>query len=342
MSRAPSGDFPGDSSVTYVSPDGGDGARIYDISGFDELPPRFPRLAVRLPSIPITAWPFLIVAIAVAVLRAQQIWTWGGSFLTVYLVDVLVALLPVALLIGCPRAWRSAPAVLVGVVAWVWVTSALALASEATQWIPLGILQDDRIGYALGVARDLAPIPAIAGPALIAYGLSKRRRTETTWPRAMIVVAIVVAAAWGLSGARAMLDFYGSVGSAPDGVAAGLTRREIVQVITILLRPVEILGLAAIAWSSLSAIRAGEAHRRFWALAFAGSTLLFGLAVYSNVFYMIFNGGSVPDDFAISVYSALSGAVTVAYLLAFAALIVAFALGLPPAPLDLGDVVAAE
>lgn len=329
--------------MSYVSPDGGDGARIYDISGFDEPPPRFSRLASRHPSVPLAAWPFLIVAGGLAVLRVGQIWTWGWSFFTVYLVaDVLVALLPVALLIGCPGAWRSARAVFVGVVAWVWVTSALALASEATQWIPLDILPDDLIGYGLGVAGDLAQILAIAGPVLIAYGLSKRRRTETTWPRAMVAAAIVIAAAWGLRDAWAMLDFYGSANFGPDGVAAGLTRREIFQAIVTLLRPVEILGLGAIAWSSLSAIRAAEPHRRFWAPAFAGSALLFCVAVYSNVFYMILYGRSAPDDIAIAVYSDLTGVVTGVYLLAFAALAVAFLLGLPPDPLDLGDVVVAE
>jgi hypothetical protein len=341
MSREPSGDFPGGSSVTYVPPDGGHEARIYDISGFDEPPSRFPRLAIRHPSVPLAAWPFLIVAVGLAVLRAGQIWAWGWSFSTVYLAaDVLVALLPVALLIGCPGAWRSAPAVFIGVVAWVWVSSALALASAVLQWITPGLLPDDPIGYALGVARDLAPIPAIAGPAVIAYGLAKRRRTETTWPRSIVVVAIVFAAAWGLINARVMLDFYGYLG--PGGFPGGLTKREIVQTITTMLGPMEILGLGGIAWASLSAIRAGEPQRPFWALAFAGSTLLFSLAVYSNVFYMIFNGGSVPDEFAISVYSALSGVFTVANLLAFAALVAAFMLGLPPDPLDLGDVVAAE
>jgi hypothetical protein len=66
------------------------------------------------------------------------------------------------------------------------------------------------------------------------------------------------------------------------------------------------------------------------------------VAVYSNVFYMIFYGRSAPDDVAIAVYSDLTGVVTGVYLLAFAALTVAFLLGLPPDPLDLGDVVVAE
>lgn len=319
--------------MSHASPHGGD----------DEPPPRFPQLAIRHPSVPLAAWPFLIVAGGLAVLRAGQIWTWGWSFFTVYLaIDVLVALLPVALLIGCPRAWRSAPAVFVGVVAWVWVTSALALASEVPPRILPGILPDDLIGNALGVVRDLAPIPAIAGPALIAYGLSKRRRTQTTWPCVMVVAAIVIAAAWGLRDATATLDSYGSANFGPDGVAAGLTKREIVQAIVTLLRPMEILGLGAIAWSSLSAIRAAEPQRRFWVTAFAGSTVLFVLAGYSDFWWMAFYGGSVPGDLAIAVYSALSGVASGANLLGYAALDVAFLLGLPPDPLDLGDVVVAE
>lgn len=330
--------------MTYVSPDGGDGARIYDISGFDEPPPRFARLTDRLPYIPITAWPFLIVAIAVAVLRAQDLWTWGwGSMSTAYVAAaVLGTLMPVALVIGCPRVWRSAPVILIGVVAWVWITQALGLVSQAVHALEPESLPDEFIPYTLGVAQDLVAIPALAGPALIAYGLLKRRRTETTWPRAMVVAAIVIAAAWGLSNARGMLDVYGSINSGPDGIPAGLTKREIVQAIAVLLRPVEILGLAAVAWTSLSAIRAGEVHRRFWALAFAGSTVLFCLDVYSNVVWTMLYGGSAPSDFAIAVFSSVSDIIGGGYLLAYAALVAAFMIGLPPDPLDLGDVVTSE
>jgi hypothetical protein len=330
--------------VSYVSPDGGDGARIYDISGFDEPPPRFPRLAVRLPFIPITAWPFLIVAIADAVLRAQDLWTWGwASIGTVYVaVEVMGTLMPVALLIGCPRVWRSAPVVLIGVVAWVWITPALGLAYQVQYAILHASSPNEAIPYALGVAQDLAGIPALAGPALIAYGLSRRRRTETTWPRAMVVVAVVIGAAWGISDARAAIDFYWSQNLDITGAPAGLTNREIVFVIASGLRSVYLLGFGALAWSSLSAVRAGESRKSFWILMFAGSAMLFVLALYSDGVMRAPNPGSIVGDIVIAIQQALGDFVVWAYVVAYAALVTGFMLGLPPDPRDLGDVVAAE
>jgi hypothetical protein len=343
MSRAPSGDFPGGSSVEYVTPGGGDGARIYDISGFDEQPPHFLRLEVRLRSIPIRAWPFLIVAIAGAVLRAQDLWTWGwASIGTVYVaVEVLGTLMPVALLIGCPRAWRSAPVVLIGVIAWVWITPALGLAYQVQYAIVNASSPNEFIPYVLGVAQDLAGIPALAGPVLIAYGLSRRRRTETTWPRAMVVAAIVLAAVWGLSDARVAIDFYASQNFDLAGTSVGLTNREIVFAITNGLRPVYILGFGALAWSSLSAVRAREPHKSFWVLTFAGSAMLFVLGMYSDGVMRAPDPGSVVGGIVIVIQQALADFVVWAYAVAYAALVAAFVVGLPPDPLDLGDVVSA-
>jgi hypothetical protein len=330
--------------VSYVSPDGGDGARVYDISGFDEPPPRFPRLAVRLPSVPVTAWPFLIVAIAVAVLRVQDLWTWGwASIGTVYVAaEVLGTLMPVALLIGCPRVWRSAPVVLIGVIAWVWITPALGLAYQVQYAIVHASSPTEFIPYALGVAQDLAGIPALAGPALIAYGLSRRRRTETTWPRAMVLAAIVIAAAWGLSDARSTIDIYWSQSFDMTGSPSGLTNREIVFAITSGLRSVYLLGFGALAWSSLSAVRAGEPRQSFWMLMFAGSVMLFVLGIYSDGVMRVAYPGSVVGDIVIAIYQALNDYVVWAYVAAYGALVIAFGLGLPPDPLDLGDVVGAE
>jgi hypothetical protein len=330
--------------VSYFSPDGGDGARIYDISGFDESPPRprLPRLAVHLRAIPLAAWPFLIVAGALLVWRMQSAWSSGYAsqidWATMTSIGV-AALMPAALLIGCPKAWRTAPAVFAGVVAWVWVAAALELAIEI--WMRIGPQElPDVVDYWLEAAGELAVIPALAGPMLIAYGLSSRRRTATTWPRPITVAAVVLAAAWGLIAAKGTIDFFTST-NLGVGAGAGLTNRQIVYAITSFLRPLEMLGLGAIAWSSLSAIRAGEPQRRFWVPALVGSTVLFLLACYSGFWQMAFYSGSVPNDLAIAVYSTLSGIASAAYLFGYAVLVFAFGLGLPPDPLDLGEVVAA-
>jgi hypothetical protein len=203
-------------------------------------------------------------------------------------------------------------------------------------------LPNEFIRYALGVAQDLAGIPALAGPALIAYGLSRRRRTTTTWPRAMVVAAIVIAAAWGLSDARGAIDFYWSQNFGMAATPAGLTNREIVSAITSGLRPVYILGFGALAWSSLSAVRAGEPGKSFWILMFAGSAMLFVLGMYSDVVMRVANPGEVVSDIILAIYQALNDFVIWTYVAAYAALVVAFLLGLPPDPLDLGDVVVAE
>ena len=75
---------------------------------------------------------------------------------------------------------------------------------------------------------------------------------------------------------------------------------------------------------------------------FAGSVMLFVLGIYSDGVMRVAYPGSVVGDIVIAIYQALNDYVVWAYVAAYGALVIAFGLGLPPDPLDLGDVVGAE
>ena len=300
------------------------------------------RITSRL--VPAGVWPFVAIAAFLITLQVGDAWeagSWAGLGPMSLAILGFDALLPVAVLVGCRGDWRSAPVVLAGAAVWTGLVAAAGVLFGLEEWLAPGTWLDRPLGSAIGTGRELAAIVALTGPVVVAYGLSKRRRTETTWPRPLVTVAIFLALGMGLYEAQAGFNFYATIESGYGG-AAQPSLGDLGNVILNTARPVELLGLGAMAWSSLSAVRAGEPPRRFWTLICAGSAALFFFRAYTAALDAAMSVGLIPVDLTTGAVMPVYGVLNWGYLAAFAALLVGFGLGLPPDPLDLGDVVAAR
>jgi hypothetical protein len=288
---------------------------------------RAAKLARRVPSL---AWPFIILAaLEFVVLALDSGSSWSVLGFLVVVDSVAWALLPAAVIIGCPTAWRTARLVLIGAIAWSTVGAAAALL-----W-GLPFVSTDmglHSNYAsLGVSL-LREIASLAAPIAIVMGLSVRRRTSTSWPAPIVIL--------GLAGTVAALTYVGSNAwsSYNDWPPLfGDSAAQQIQLVLQLLEPLTLPVFGALAWSSLSAVRAGEERPRFWAALAGGSALLLVGYVVSLVsawaFRAIGYSAGVTD-----LYANLIQALTCISVAAIGLLLLAFTLGIPSDPMDLGDV----
>jgi hypothetical protein len=235
------------------------------------------RLADLARRVPRVVWPFIVLA------TAQTILFVGLGYLDFRNIAIWVipTLLPVAVMIGRRDAWKSARVIMIGAILWgsvgalaqVLVLGQYRFAPESGPGTP--------VGPSLLDLAPLASIISIAGPALVAQGLYRRRKTETTWPPALIAAAVFVTAALCVLAAKAAIDSYQAweayrVNSGPSPSGSPLS------ILAAALGPLNLLATGALAWSTLSAFRANEAPRRFWLAVCAGSNLLFASEIYSH------------------------------------------------------------
>ncbi|HEX7491621.1 MAG TPA: hypothetical protein VF337_07935 [Candidatus Limnocylindrales bacterium] len=286
--------------------------------------------ASRIRRVPALAWPFIALAgldfIVVALANGTN-WSVLGFLVVVY--RVAWALLPAAVIIGCPTAWRTARLVLVGAIAWSTIGAA------ATLLWGLPFVSTDmglHSNYAsLGVSF-LREIASLAAPIAIVMGLSVRRRTSTSWPVPVVIL--------GLAGTTLALVYVGSNAwsSYNDWPPLfGDSAAQQIQLVLQLLEPLTLPVFGALAWSSLSAVRAGEERPRFWAALAGGSALLLVVYVVSLVSAWAF-GVIGYSAGATDLYANLNYVLTCVSVVGIGLLLLAFALGLPDDPMDLGDV----
>lgn len=281
------------------------------------------RVANLLRRVPPLAWPFIALAglrwlvFIVASGGHMDVWTFLG------LVNITAwTLLPAAVIIGRPDAWRSARAILLGAIAWstigavsslIWGVGAVAGSDQP--------FSDARLSVSL-----VGEIVGLAAPLVIAYDLAFRRRTTTSWPRPVIVLAVAGTAAalwWTTSTA---LDWYNS----QMGIGAALSDEPARQLLFLdqILSPLALLSLGVIAWSGMSAVRADEQPRRFWIALTAGSVALLVLHVYEHLASWV-----VPTiGFSQTVTDLYLDSIHIEYVVAVAGialLLLAFGFGVP-------------
>jgi len=229
-------------------------------------------LAARGRRIPLEAWPFILLA-AVAVAANGRILLSSVSPDLLILANVAAgALLPAAILIGCRGMWRSARLLLLGAIVWTSLPILLDIVGWAQQLLSPVEWPDPSFFSGTQSARDLAAIISIAGPALIAIALEQRRRTETTWPKALVTFAVIAA------GLLCLLAANAAIGVA-SGTTADFDSGYPWFVAVEALDPLRLLTVGALAWSTMSAVRAREEPRRFWLLVSAGSALMLGASI---------------------------------------------------------------
>jgi hypothetical protein len=274
-------------------------------------------LAARGQCIPREAWPFILLA-AFAVAANGQLFLSNASPDLLYAGIAAGALLPVAILIGCHDAWRSARLLLLGAIVWTSIPPVVNVVSWAQQVLLPDQWPDGSVFSDLQIARGLANLVSVAGPALIAIALLRRRRTETTWPGALVAPTLVATAVLCLLAANgALSDFSGTTIQVTPGYNWFVAFE--------VLGPLGLLTVGALAWSTLAAVRAKEEPRRFWLLVFAGSAVLLGVAILVTAM-------NLEDYSQLPVYTALPYQillVSLGSLVGMALLLIAFAQGLP-------------
>lgn len=293
-------------------------------------------LAARGQRIPPEAWPFILLAVFVVVANGQLLLSSGSPDVLILANVAAGALLPAAILIGCRDAWRSARLLLLGAIVWTSIPFAVDAISSGQRLLSPETWTDTSIASGLEIARDLAAIASLAGPALIAIGLLQRRRSETTWPRALVALALIATAAlcvYAASSAINQYENFQSLSGTGLGVAFGIS--DPLFVVRVALDPVRVLTVGALAWSSLSAVRASEEPRRFWLSVFAGSGVLFGLIILSTALGLAEASGALAPDVYLAFFGPIIWVDNLMGLVGMTLLLVGFGLSLPavvPAP----------
>lgn|GEM_PF-2084107 len=293
-------------------------------------------VADRLERIPPEAWPFILLAVFAVAANGQAVLS-GGSLDLLLLGNVAAgALLPAAIVIGCRDAWRSARLVLVGAVVWTSIPFAVDVISSGQRFLSPETWTDASIVSDLEIARDLAAIASLAGPALVAIGLLQHRRTEATWPKALVALALICTAALCVYAASSAMGQYATLQDLSGDTAIGIFRSQLF-VAVVALQPVRLLTVGALAWSALSAVRALEEPRRFWLSVFAGSAVLVGLTVLSVAFGLAGASGALAPDTYATVIGQFLWVESVGGLIGLVLLLVGFGIGLPAPNADEGD-----
>ena len=293
------------------------------------------RLADLARRVPHAAWPsmvlaalqtFLFVGLGYHDFRNIAIW-------------VIPTLLPVAVIVGRRDAWKSARLVMIGAILW---GSAVAVAQVfGMAWPQLGgdVGMDTPADFVLRVGMRGASLIAIVAPALVMLGLRSRRETQTSWPRALVAIAIVVTAVLCVLSVKQALDSQALQNN--FGYYIDISLRDRLDAIAQGLETLGLLTMGALAWSAVSAVRAQEEPRRFWLAIGAGSSLLFATDLYGRLGFPGAGGGFGPIDWpAIASLSAAIGEIRILAVLAgFILLLIGFGLGLPDSDEELlGDV----
>jgi hypothetical protein len=291
------------------------------------------RLADLARRVPRVAWPFIglaalqtILFVALGYLDFRNIAIW-----------VIPPLFPVAVLIGRRDAWESARVIMIGAILWGSVAALVQVLGLGQQRFAADPGPDTALNFILRVAVRLASLIAIAAPALVLLGLRTRRRTETTWPKALVAVAIVVTAGLCVYDANQAIQWQQPWHN--FGYYIDISLRDQLDVLAQGLEPLRLLALGALAWSTMSAVRAQEAPRRFWLAIGAGSTVLFAASLYSTVMGPIMESGPIDSPVVASLLNVTFELDRLALLVGLALLLIAFGLGLPNSDEDaLGDV----
>jgi hypothetical protein len=267
-------------------------------------------------------WLFVVVAGLDVVQRL--LWLSAPAALSTSLAGIvrafspaLMLLLPAAILVAEPTAWRTARLLLIGtltlvgaeLVGLVWrmyTESAAASALAAAERVP-GEPLDDVVRLVVAVAR-------LAGPVLLAVGLAHLLRDRTSGPRARLTVGAVVLIGLGIVVASAQL-------LAVLGEHGPVHRLEVVAGV--------LAALAAVAWACVAAAALPSAstdrsHRPGRVALALGAALFVASSALSIVNAVALDGRvELPSGFFV-LSSLLAGVGAVL-------LIAGFAMGLPSA-----------
>jgi hypothetical protein len=279
-------------------------------------------LAARGQRIPPEAWPFILLALFAVAANGQMVLSSGSLYLLLLPSVAAGALLPAAILIGCRDAWRSARLLLLGAIVWTSIPFVLDVVSWAQQWLSPEQWPDPSVFSGLQIGRDLGSIASLSGPALVAIALMQRRRTETTWPKALVAVTLIA------TGVLCLLATNSAI-SVPSETTIGVDPDYAWFVAVVALRPLQILTVGALAWSTLAAVRAREEPRRFWSLVFAGSAVMLCTYILLSSLNLTLASPALGSDTYLAFLDQIVLVDILGVLVGMVLLLIGFAQGLP-------------
>ena len=255
-----------------------DGRRIYaDPPG----PPvdRLGRLAGRLSP---AMLPFVLLAWTNASMFVADAWVAGhwtapGTVLLVLRLGYVcgLGLLPAAVLLWRPGAWRTNPLIFLGAVCWGTLPG-LALVAGWFAMLDPGLRE--RFAHDADVGAAAASVAACVGPLLIALGLELARRSPASWlpPLALRVTAVAMVMVAGNAG-----RWFPTLGSGSlAAIGGGTDATRLALSMTGTLVPLTLVALGMLACCGVSAFSADEAQRRLWQCGTVGAALLAGVSLY--------------------------------------------------------------
>jgi hypothetical protein len=257
-----------------------DGRRVYP------EPPRrrrtVPRLVRLLDRVSPPLWFFVLLAWAQVSTAIVDLWSSGDLSAPSVLALSLrlgcicaLTLLPAGVLIWRSDAWYSARPVFVGAIVWTTLPAIAGLVSWMVRRSP-GLM--DELGYAWAVVVAVIAVAAYLGPAIIAFGLERVRRSRTDWLAYVTRLAATVTALVTLGNAGRWLPL--SRGTLIQPLGGGLDALHLAGSVSGAALPLELLCLFILSLSCLSAVLAGEAQSRLWQCAAAGAAMLGCASLY--------------------------------------------------------------
>ena len=238
------------------------------------------------------AWFFVLLAAAALVLHIQsEIWyadAWDWLvYVGMYAVSLTAAtLMPAAILVWRPNSIRSAWMLLVGAVLWTAPPAFSLLGSWA-----LRHLQVDGVGFSqlMDSIPVVAELISLSGALLFLAGMEQvRERSRTTWPRPLVWIAVALTAATCTFQVHGILGLIDQI-RASGGDYSGMNYLLLDSVAG----PILALLVAGMAWSALSAARAGETPRSLWRLLAIGFTATLPQTLVASVQVVSFWGFGV-------------------------------------------------
>ena len=301
-------------------------------------PPRYARSVPRLRRLLDRATPpmlfFVLLALVqagMALVDAVSAGAWSLSVLFDLALRLAstsaLTLLPAGVLIWGSTTQRSFRLVLAGVIVWSTLPAIAGLGWWIVRLSP-GLM--DQFGYASAVAVAAVTVISCVGPAIVAYGFERARKSSLTLADMAKLVAALTLLAW-------MADISRSVPTRVPAIqpaAAGPDALSLVASVGGAALPLEFACLLLLAYSCVATMVVGEARSRFWQCAAAGAALLSfatfdqimagdlpgratsslptgsGLAFGPNSLYGLAGGALLLLAFAVPVWSAARGAVS--------------------------------
>jgi len=233
------------------------------------------RLSPLMLAFALLAWAQACIVVADA--WSRGVLTAGNSHLLVLQLAYVcgVSLLPVAVLLWRKDAWRTQPLVFGGAVLWA-LPAALA---GSIWWIAIRLPGlPDRIGYETAVIAAAASVVSCFGPAVMAFGLERVRRTPASWFGYAATRMGGVAAVLVLFNAGRWLPILEE--SRAGLLGGGTDAAHLVASVTGAFEPLALYGLALLAASAIWAWYEEEHQGRLWQCVAVGASLLVGTSVY--------------------------------------------------------------